>query len=627
MSDTDRLYALTSVYTHPWLGDEDGPGLLIGDAVLAMRWYLTSEREETLAVTGHVSEDSGATWRPLTPGELLADAERSLATTTAEPDATELLRRALWTEAADWLDHRIRYVEPDDPNQWRPETPELDSWRRGGQIWAMSLGTVPDDTVLTQLAAHYRAPQPEGPELLKAAARDTLKDLAIAEAPRGAGPGELLSTWRRLSPLTFRFGIGQVNGRVRAAKQRLMDHLVVRHRDTASVIAAHPDPQHPAHQAARAYLSRLAYIEPADEEGLRADARDAFEDALQEATTAHQPEEAVGEELEAQPVAAIPGYPKPLQDYLRAAAAWRLISPAARRDAEQAMDQLVRANTHLLQVTTSTADRIDGWPRAVAEKAAFQARLNAQRELDELNARHAMLMHGTVLADAEAAAESAAREAIVAAAQATDPPPGERRTVGHDLQVQDAFKAQVTAAEERIAQTLGEQRQLARDALHRLFPQASGSAGLYMLRTKLVEHSGLGIDAYTGAYCVIGELGGKLRDLESRLGSGYVEFGHRPVTAELVEQVRRGLQGAVERFEDLRVSRPATLRAVKALDSVAGLHPRSDGIAARAGQIAAQSRERTRRPTTPAPRRDAPTGHAQHQHQQAPHTGQSTRLP
>ncbi|WP_351234782.1 hypothetical protein [Streptomyces sp. NPDC002133] len=227
MSDTDRLYALTSIYTHPWLDDVDGPSLLIGDAVLAMRWYLTHESESALAVTGHVSDDSGATWRPLTPGELLADAERFL--TTTEPGTAKVLAWTLAAEAADWLDHRIRYVEPDDPAQWRPDTPELDSWRRGGQVWAMALGTVPDDTILAPLAAHYTAPQPEGPQLLKAAARDTLNHLATAEDPSGHSIGDLLGNMGQLHRLTFSFGMGQVNGPVRAAHQRLMDHLTATH--------------------------------------------------------------------------------------------------------------------------------------------------------------------------------------------------------------------------------------------------------------------------------------------------------------------------------------------------------------------------------------------------------------
>ncbi|MGW2449115.1 hypothetical protein [Streptomyces sp. NPDC001675] len=106
MPDTDRLYGLSSVYTHPWLSGPDGPGLLIHDPVVAMRWYVTTEREENLAVTGHVSNDNGATWRRLRPRELMADAEQALAALAHDggPQAQQsagLLRDVLAAEAAD----------------------------------------------------------------------------------------------------------------------------------------------------------------------------------------------------------------------------------------------------------------------------------------------------------------------------------------------------------------------------------------------------------------------------------------------------------------------------------------------------------------------------------------------
>jgi hypothetical protein len=158
--DTDRLYALSSTYNNPWWPNDPGPGLLINDAVVAMRWYLTNEREENLAVTGHVSHDDGTTWQPLLPSELLADAERAVeraaVTSGDEPRRTAaLLRDALIAEAADWLDHRLRYVQPDDPFPYPPATPTLLSWQRGGQIWALALGKVPPEEVLTHLMASF----------------------------------------------------------------------------------------------------------------------------------------------------------------------------------------------------------------------------------------------------------------------------------------------------------------------------------------------------------------------------------------------------------------------------------------------------------------------------------------
>ncbi|MGY5099770.1 hypothetical protein [Streptomyces sp. 900105245] len=100
MPDTDRLYALSSTDNNPFRPSESGPGLLINDAVVAMRWYVTSEREENLDVTAHASDDDGATWRLLPVRELLADAERALATAQQAPDRR--LGRALKPCTTPW---------------------------------------------------------------------------------------------------------------------------------------------------------------------------------------------------------------------------------------------------------------------------------------------------------------------------------------------------------------------------------------------------------------------------------------------------------------------------------------------------------------------------------------------
>ncbi|MGP3953483.1 hypothetical protein [Streptomyces sp. 7N604] len=627
MSDTDRLYALSSTYTHPWL-DADGPGLLINDPVLAMRWYLTHEREQYLAVTGHVSHDAGATWQPLAPHQLLADAEQHLGSAAqTATGATQLLHRALQAEAAEWIDARIRFFQPDGPRPWLPETPELSSWQRGGQIWALALGTVPDTAVMAHLASLYTDPQPEGPGLMQAAARDTLTALALADDPQGAQLGELIRAWRLLERLTFGSEAGQVDGRARAAQQTLMGHLISHHPDTAPVIVAYADPAHPAHQAARFYLRPLAQI-GAGEESLLADARAAFDDALQEADAIPAPAPATAAtptDPEQQPPA-IPGYPKPLLDDLQAAAAWRLRSPAARRAAERIMEDLTHATGRLAEVT---AHRDLAQPPTSDERAAQDHaaswRNYYQDRLAELDAQHAMLMHASILADAEEAATPATHELIIAASQATErsAQPGE-----HPRQTHQAFMAEVEAGERRIADVLAEQRQLTRDALHNLFPKLTGRQGLHTLRTQLIEHSGLGIDAYTRAYDAIGQAGRRLRELEANHQSGYVEFGRQPVTGEQVEQARADVENAEQRFADLRASRPPTLRAVKVLDGVAGMEPSASGsLAARAARIKTPSRERAVQPPAAAtePLRADDTQHTHHLQQ--PGTGQIAHLP
>ncbi|RNF81161.1 hypothetical protein [Streptomyces botrytidirepellens] len=623
MPDTDRLYALASTYNHPWLSDEAGPGLLINDAVVAMRWYLTHEREENLAVAGHVSDDDGATWQPLPARELLADAERALVRAAQAPGeearhTAALLQDALAAEAADWLDHRLRHVQPDDPAQDRPNTPAPASWRRGGQIWALALGTVPHAEVLAHLTAQHAVPQPEGTARLRAAALETLGALALAEEPEYGDPAELLAALAHMNRLTFGFEIGQLRGLAQDAEQSLMNHLITRLPETAPVAEAHPDPQHPANQAARTYLRRLSLIGPDGEERLLADAAHDLTKALAAAEDAEQhpaPLPDVDANVEAD---AIPGYPKHLPGELQAAAQWRLLSPAARRSAEQTMEQLVRAATALTQ---STAAADPNRPPSAQEDQALLAHSRLHGELDELTARHALLMHASVLADAEAAAVPATHEAIVAAAQASEAQ-AQPTTAAEVTAAQEAFMAQVNAAEGRIAETLDAQRQLTRDALHRIFPQAVTNSALHTVRTQLVEHSGLGLDAYNQAYRAMRETGHALESLVARYRSKTLEFGRPTVTTEQLEQARTAAQNADSHFADLQHSRPLTLRAVKALDGAAHLDPSpSDSVATRAARLAARLRESALPATPTAPRTDAAARQAQQHNLQTPQAG------
>ncbi|MFE8940972.1 hypothetical protein ACFYNX_26245 [Streptomyces sp. NPDC007872] len=197
MPDTSRLYALTSITTNPWWPGEPGPSFLINDPVMAARWYLANEQEENLAVTARISTDNGATWQDLPPRDLWAHALKHLDTTGQSPDETArqaaaALRGRLEAEAARWLDGRIRFVEPDAPSPYRPPTPTLFAWQRGGEIWALALGTVPPDPVLTHLAAQYADPQPEAPDMARTAAREALDTLATAHVPAQADVPELL---------------------------------------------------------------------------------------------------------------------------------------------------------------------------------------------------------------------------------------------------------------------------------------------------------------------------------------------------------------------------------------------------------------------------------------------------
>ncbi|MER6434177.1 hypothetical protein ABT272_41865 [Streptomyces sp900105245] len=424
MPDTDRLYALSSVYNHPWLSGPDGPGLLIHDPVVAMRWYLTNEREENLAVTGHVSDDNGATWRPLRPRELMADAGQALTATAHDGDpqtrqSASILRDALAAEAADWLDHRLRYVQPDNPTPYRPDEPSPESWRRGGQIWALALGTRPDEDVLRHLTARFTTPQTEGATLLRTGAAEMLDALALAEAPAHGESAQLLAALGLLNRMAFGFETGQLDTLAEDAQRSILDHLVTVHPATASVAEAHPEPGHGANMAARAYLRRLSLIGTDGEPRLLDDAAAALAEAVTAAE--QQPRPAPAPSATAMEAPAIPGYPKHLEGDLQAAAQWRLISPAARHTAEQTMDRLARATSTLAQATAA-ADVHE--PVSPQQDAALLSHRSLHQELEELTARHALLMHASVLADAEAAAEPAQHAAVVAAAaQATEAQP------------------------------------------------------------------------------------------------------------------------------------------------------------------------------------------------------------
>ncbi|MGW9029017.1 hypothetical protein ACWGQ5_33780 [Streptomyces sp. NPDC055722] len=666
MADTDRterLYILSSIYSDYRLTGETGPSLLISDPALAMRWYLGHEREEGLAVAGQVSDDGGVTWRPLPVSELFADAERAVPTAQHAP----LLRDALAGEAADWLDARIRFVPSDDPTPWRPAAPDLDAWRRGGQIWALAMSAVPDEALLAHLRAQYAVPgnasadtaaeEPaegrqagqaseapearrpdlqEGCEAAREAARQMLGALALAEKPGTASVPELFAAFRLVEELSFASAIGQLRDRVEQTQDQLLDELSFRVPETAELAAAYPAPEHPVRRAARTVVQRLAHDadRPGAGQELLARARTVLADAVA------APDAAVaGDEETAEPEPpSLPGFPRQVTDG-QAAAAWRAMFPLARREAEMVTADLVRAESWLLQAAADAASWVAGRPRDAERAKAFDQLTPAQQRwearhvrnaeadardnvryfqqwLEELNARHAVLMHGSILADAEAAATTAKQQAVIAFSEATEA--AAPRTVGERLAMEEAFVARVDAAEEGIDQVLGIQRQLTRDARQRLYPQTAGSWSVRDLRTLLVDRGPIGQQGYTEAYEAVGAAARALSSLEERLGSGYVDFGSPAVTKEQVEQARQKHERAEQYFADVSISRPVTLRALKAVDSVAGLRPtRGGGVLGYAAQIAADSRNRTAQPVK-TPERGADHATAQ-QLQQAHH--------
>ncbi|MFI8194513.1 hypothetical protein ACIF8T_38350 [Streptomyces sp. NPDC085946] len=594
MPDTARLYALTSTITHPFITGEEGPALLIHDPALAMRWYLAHEQEDNLAVTVQAGDDGGRTWRPLPVHDLLTDTEHAL----AADDQAALLREALTGLAATWLDRRIRLLPAAGPR-----------------------------------SAARRRPDPHRPH-------------------SGGRPGHrprrrVAARARLLERLTYSSELGQLRDRADHAQQQLLQALTGRVLLTATAVAVHPDPRHPVYEAAHAYMRQLASAGTRSHPQPVAQALARAGQTLTDAVAALNPDPGPGSgpvpatAVEGEQPTPLPGFPVHFTD-LQAAAAWRALSPLARRDAEMAMEDLVRADAQIFKAAAAIAAWDMGRPCDLAQAAAFDrlspieqrrrrqsvyngedralgGRRYIRDRLDDLAVRHALLLHAAVLHDAEQAAMTAKHRAVLTTSTATLPPADTPRTTGESLAEHDAFMAHLTAAENRIDQVLQTQRQMTRDALHRLFPRSGHALGMHELRTRLLDRSRLGLDDHTRAHQQICTTA---RDLQAYFRRGHTQFGQLTVTEQDLSQARDRHHYAEQYFGDLQESRRGTLLALKALDTVAGLEPTPPGTAAeRAARIAAQSRQRARQGPAEEPRTADPA-EMQRQHTQHAHPGQ-----
>jgi hypothetical protein len=545
--DSTSLYALTSVYNHPWWPSQAGPSLLIHDPVLAMRWYLMHEREDNLAVAVQASRDEGATWQPLPSRELLAEAEHGLVAWPDTPKAAAVVRDAFDGEAAQWLDARIRHVPADDP---APPATSRAAWERASYVWAVAMGTVPHRGVLDRLTAGAADALAGDVAALCAASQEALAALDLAWHPSGASTAELLSATRLLDRLTIGPDLGQLRAAGERALQGLLDDLAARATGGAPRAAlSHGAVGRGALLAVVRQLLHQAGNRPSETDVL-AQLREAMASRPAAAVEAVQEAQERGRARES----VMPGYPRTLPD-LHAAAAWHRLSPAARRQAETAMADLVRAGVQLAR----TAGDTDGRERT----AALRNWSYCSKRLGEVNAYHAVLMHGAIVADAREAATAAGRQAIVAASEIF-PAITKSSTVAEMMDHNAEFMAQVTAVEEQAAAVVRAQQQHARDALERLLP----ARALATLRTQLTDHCGLGHDAYPAAAAAVVDATRQLDMLEAAYRSGRTDFGGPPVRSQDVAAARARMEAAEERMADLRISRPATLRALAALDTV-----------------------------------------------------------
>ncbi|MFI5977731.1 hypothetical protein [Streptomyces sp. NPDC051452] len=134
------------------------------------------------------------------------------------------------------------------------------SRQRGGQIWALALGTLLDEDMLTHLTARFTSPQAEGTELLRTGAAEMLDALALAEAPAQGEAAQPPATPSLFNRMTFGVETSQLDTLAEDAQRSVLNHLITVHPATAGAAEAHPRPGHPADEAARAYLRRLSCI-------------------------------------------------------------------------------------------------------------------------------------------------------------------------------------------------------------------------------------------------------------------------------------------------------------------------------------------------------------------------------
>lgn len=180
-------YALTSVYTDPYLGGTDGPWLLTADPATAAHFFLTTDRPGHLEVMVHATADDGVLL-PARPDDIV---HRAL----AELPPADPRRDTLRTAQADWLEDRL-WDRQDEPSGAAPGGPD---WTRAGTAWGAVFTTLPSADVLAELAGHYPGAQEPHVPLVMTALRTAR---AIRQAAGAVGEEDrqlLVANWRILN--------------------------------------------------------------------------------------------------------------------------------------------------------------------------------------------------------------------------------------------------------------------------------------------------------------------------------------------------------------------------------------------------------------------------------------------
>ncbi|MEV7929047.1 hypothetical protein [Kitasatospora sp. NPDC088779] len=565
-------YALTTVYTDPFLGGTDGPSMLTTDPAAAAHFFLDTDRPGHLEVMAHATGPD-TTLVPVRPGEIVERALEEL-----PPDDPR--RHTLHSAQADWLENRL-WDGQDEPFGTAPGGPD---WTRAGAAWGGAFTTLPGADVLTELASRHPATEEAHGPLVITALR-TARAIRQAHGRAGGADRQLLAAnWRILNSVRP----ASEEPALRAAATWYLERLA----DLDPVTARHPDgltdaqrarwreaaidlqrdllvldsARHPAR--IQAFTARVSTQpadpapdgaahpeeERADRQRLEAALTGAFEHLPLDGAVRESVEAVAARVLKPPPLLPLPAQPAGDAD---AALHWRRRVPSAQRAAADADDALTQAYTYVAQAYHQT--RGDALP-SVAHGSTTLARTLAV----ETTGRHAVLGRMLVLADAERAA-TAHEPRLHTDAQATaDAARAEAQDRGlHPMEVhyaaQVAYTATFDAGRSLLDEALTEQRLTVRATIAAHFPRPD-----YRLRDILV--GSIDHQAVTRAHNAVTVLVGALDDLLARDR----DPGEHPrPTAEQITRARSRVDAASRRLDGvIRKDRPAMVAALGALEAV-----------------------------------------------------------
>ncbi|WP_329492919.1 hypothetical protein [Kitasatospora herbaricolor] len=564
-------YALTSIYTDPYLGGTDGPSLLTADPVAAAHFFLDTDRLGHLEVMAHATGHDGALV-PIRAGDIV---HRAL----AELPQGDARRDTLRTAQADWHEDRL-WDRQDEPFGAAPGGPD---WIRAGTAWGAAFTTLPGADVLAELSSRYSGTaQPQVP-LVMAALR-TARAIRQAAGPVGEADRQLLvANWRilnssrpaRQEPAVLAAAtwylerLADLDPLTASPPADLTDDQRARWREDAVDLQRDLlvlDPHlHPAR--IEAFTAR-ARTEPADrtpDNAARAEETDhrRLDTALAVALR-HLPldEEVRGRVRSAAAGVLQPPQPLPLPGQpaadADAALDWRRQVPSAQRAAADTDAVLTQAYTHVARARREAGEG----RRSLADQGSTAP---AHTLAAETTGRHAVMGRLLALADAERAATALephlhdvagdAARAASAAAQALGLSPME----AHYAE-QAAYTA--TAGRSLLDDALTEQRAAVRATIAAHYPRPDH---------RLTDPLAAGIDQQAAARAqnAVAVLG---RELDNLLAQDRDPATRLRPTAEQIKEARSRSDAAGRRLNDIvNKDRPATRAALRALREVMDL--------------------------------------------------------